>query len=124
MSGSRSCQCSLEGTDPSDKECNERGECSCKRNVIGSKCTLCKSGFYGLESSNPHGCKQCFCYGHSSVCKVADGFTGRNISTQFTSGLDLWTVVNEQGMGFTTLINAKELVNIEMSHCFCYSCDV
>ena len=32
------------------------------------------------------------------MCKVADGYTGRNISNQFTSGLEGWTVVNEQGM--------------------------
>lgn len=93
----RQCQCSPEGTDPSNTQCNEKGECSCKQNVIGTKCTLCKTGFYGLESSNPYGCRQCFCYGHSGVCKAADGYTGRNISNQFTSGLEGWTVINEQG---------------------------
>lgn len=99
----RQCQCSPEGTDSSDTECNEKGECSCKRNVVGPKCTLCKSGFYGLESSNPHGCRQCFCYGHTSVCKEADGYVGRNISNQFTSGLEGWTVVDERG----TLLNLQ-----------------
>lgn len=93
----RPCQCSPEGSDPSNTQCNEKGECSCKRNVIGAKCSQCNTGFYGLESSNPHGCKQCFCYGHTGVCKVANGYTGRNISNQFTSGLEGWMVVNEQG---------------------------
>lgn len=93
----RPCQCSPEGSDPSNTQCNEKGECSCKRNVIGAKCSQCNTGFYGLESSNPHGCKQCFCYGHTGICKVANGYTGRNISNQFTSGLEGWMVVNEQG---------------------------
>ena len=32
------------------------------------------------------------------MCRVANGYIGRNVSTQFTSGLESWTVVNEQGI--------------------------
>ena len=105
----RPCQCSPEGTDPSNTQCNEKGECSCKRNVIGAKCTQCKTGFYGLESSNPHGCKQCFCYGHSSVCEAAMGFTGYNISNLFSSGREGWTVINEQGKWLYNFANILRL---------------
>lgn len=104
----RPCQCSPEGTDPSNTQCNEKGECSCKRNVIGAKCTQCKTGFYGLESTNPHGCKQCFCYGHSSVCEAAMGYTGYNISNQFSSGREGWTVINEQG----TCYNSANILRV------------
>ncbi|XP_078356510.1 LOW QUALITY PROTEIN: laminin subunit gamma-1-like, partial [Oculina patagonica] len=116
QTGCRPCQCSPEGTDPSNTQCNEKGECSCKRNVIGAKCTQCNTGFYGLESSNPHGCRQCFCYGHSSVCQEAVGYTGRNISNQFRSGLDGWTVVNEQGTDVTEQYAVHHPGDSEDSH--------
>lgn len=100
----RACQCDLEGTDPSNTQCNEKGECSCKRNVIGAKCKKCRTGYFGLESSNPHGCRQCFCYGHTNVCDKAEGYAGRNISNDFTRGLNGWTVINEQGTQIWELI--------------------
>jgi len=111
----RPCQCSPEGTDPSNTQCNEKGECSCKRNVIGAKCTQCKTGFYGLERSNPHGCKQCFCYGHSSVCEAAMGYTRDNTSNHFSSGREGWTVINEQG----TCYNFAIVVRMEKAFSLC-----
>ncbi|EDO36523.1 predicted protein, partial [Nematostella vectensis] len=97
QTGCRPCQCFGPGTDPAKTQCNEKGECTCKRHVVGAKCTLCRSGYFGLEASNPHGCKQCFCYGHSTVCKAAPGYTSRNITTDFTTGLEGWAVENDQG---------------------------
>ena len=93
----RNCECSA-GTDADNSQCNQKGECSCKRNVVGAKCGQCRQGFYALEASNPHGCKQCFCYGHSTVCQAASGFTSRNFTSDFIAGLDGWTTVNEQGL--------------------------
>ena len=40
-----------------DGECNSNGQCSCKRNVGGLKCSECQAGFFNFSSSNPGGCQ-------------------------------------------------------------------
>ena len=95
----RKCECSGAGTDADYTQCNEEGECSCKRHVVGAKCGQCQQGYYALEAANPHGCQQCFCYGHATVCQAAIGYTGRNITSDFNTGLDGWTAVNDEGEG-------------------------
>ena len=34
-------------------------------------CDVCKPGHYDLSQENPLGCRQCFCFGISSVCQSA-----------------------------------------------------
>lgn len=52
----------------------------------------CKPGFFNLESSNPKGCTPCFCFGHSSVCTNAVGYSVYDISSTFQIGnLPLFT---------------------------------
>ncbi|KAH9524560.1 Usherin [Bulinus truncatus] len=53
------------------------GDCFCKKNVVGSKCDTCKSGFYNLQQSNPLGCSDCECY--------KDGTVGNNTTCQADS---------------------------------------
>lgn len=89
------CQCNLLGTDPNNAQCNEKGECFCKRNVIGASCDQCRVGYYGLEESNPYGCKQCFCSGHTSICRAAKGYAAFNLTTSFAYDLEGWTIQNE-----------------------------
>ncbi|KAM3860333.1 laminin subunit alpha-1 [Diretmus argenteus] len=65
------CECNLAGslnTDP----CRP---CVCKVNVMGSHCDLCRAGFYNLQSSDPFGCSDCFCFGVSDVCESSDWST-------------------------------------------------
>lgn len=53
----------------------------------------CKPGFFNLESSNPRGCTPCFCFGHSSVCTNALGYSVYSITSTFQIGkvdLFLW----------------------------------
>ena len=38
------------------------GLCSCKANVIGLKCDVCRNGYESLVASNPLGCSLCKCY--------------------------------------------------------------
>lgn len=53
-------------------------------------CFRCKPGFFNLESSNPRGCTPCFCFGHSSVCTNAVGYSVYPITSTFQIGnLDL-----------------------------------
>ena len=53
------CLCNESGSDPSAGEsCNATtGQCTCKENVEGVKCTSCKTSFFNLQSSNPTGCE-------------------------------------------------------------------
>lgn len=39
--------------------------------MVGARCDQCRPNTFGLASSNPDGCKDCFCSGHSSQCRSA-----------------------------------------------------
>ena len=76
--GCEACFCNAKGTINNDISCHiSSGQCNCKRNVIGLKCTNCKSGFYGLSASNPLGCSSCNCNplgaDLSAICDVVTG---------------------------------------------------
>ncbi|CDQ57479.1 unnamed protein product [Oncorhynchus mykiss] len=76
-----SCKCNVAGSDSqtcdADQDvcaCADRtGQCSCKVNIQGLKCDQCKSRTFGLSTSNPLGCSQCYCFGMSSTCTEAQG---------------------------------------------------
>ncbi|KAK9872275.1 hypothetical protein WA026_017079 [Henosepilachna vigintioctopunctata] len=73
----KQCTCNPSGTLDSELvngiiRCDENGRCRCKENVEGRKCDTCKPGTFGLDRSNPEGCKTCFCFGRSSSCTAVD----------------------------------------------------
>lgn len=39
---------------------------------------------------NKFGCTPCFCYGHSSVCKPASGYSKVIIESMFVRGAERW----------------------------------
>ncbi|KFO07577.1 Laminin subunit gamma-1, partial [Balearica regulorum gibbericeps] len=93
--GCRPCSCNLAG---STGECNvETGRCTCKDNVEGFHCERCKPGFFHLDSSNPRGCTPCFCFGHSSVCTNAIGYSIYSITSSFEFGEDEWRAEQRDG---------------------------
>ncbi|KFQ19837.1 Laminin subunit gamma-1, partial [Merops nubicus] len=93
--GCRPCSCDLAG---STGECNvETGRCTCKDNVEGFHCERCKPGFFHLDSSNPRGCTPCFCFGHSSVCTSAVGYSIYSITSNFQFGEDEWRAEQRDG---------------------------
>ena len=47
-SGCHECHCNPYGS--ANMQCNVSGQCPCKANVTGEKCTQCISGFYGLPN--------------------------------------------------------------------------
>lgn len=64
------------------RDCDERGSidstcdrstgnCVCKKNVEGRKCTQCKEGTFNLDKKNSDGCLSCWCFGVSSTCDSA-----------------------------------------------------
>ncbi|XP_058485060.1 laminin subunit alpha-1 isoform X1 [Solea solea] len=67
------CECNLSGSTNSDP-CRP---CSCKVNVMGAHCDLCKPGFFNLHKNNPLGCSDCFCFGVSDVCESSTWSTAQ-----------------------------------------------
>uniref|UniRef100_A0A8C5SCK4 Laminin subunit gamma-1 n=1 Tax=Laticauda laticaudata TaxID=8630 RepID=A0A8C5SCK4_LATLA len=93
--GCRRCSCNPAG---STDECNvESGRCTCKDNVEGFNCERCKPGFFNLDSDNPRGCIPCFCFGHSSVCTNAIGYSTSKITSTFQTGKENWHAEQRDG---------------------------
>ncbi|XP_047423850.1 laminin subunit alpha-1 [Mugil cephalus] len=67
------CECNLSGSTNTDP-CSP---CTCKVNVVGAHCDLCKPGFFNLQENNPLGCTECFCFGVSDVCESSTWSTAQ-----------------------------------------------
>uniref|UniRef100_A0A8C3UM43 Laminin subunit gamma 3 n=1 Tax=Catharus ustulatus TaxID=91951 RepID=A0A8C3UM43_CATUS len=84
--GCRPCTCDPAGSvgtcDPNT------GHCTCKERVEGHLCNRCQPGWFNLQPHNPIGCTSCFCYGHSSACRAADGYEEIHIRSDFSHGND------------------------------------
>uniref|UniRef100_A0A8U8C915 Uncharacterized protein n=1 Tax=Geospiza parvula TaxID=87175 RepID=A0A8U8C915_GEOPR len=82
--GCRPCTCDPAGSvgtcDPNT------GHCTCKERVEGHLCNRCQPGWFNLQPHNPIGCSSCFCYGHSSACRAADGYEETHIRSDFSQG--------------------------------------
>ncbi|XP_069774751.1 laminin subunit gamma-3-like isoform X2 [Narcine bancroftii] len=86
--GCRQCSCLPEG---SVGDCSPiNGDCTCKQNVEGALCHSCKSGSFNLQPHNPHGCINCFCYGHSVACTSALQFSEHHVVSIFLQDSDDW----------------------------------
>ncbi|KAG0419196.1 hypothetical protein HPB47_004290, partial [Ixodes persulcatus] len=76
------CDCNPAGTDPKACvggvcQCDERGQCPCKVNVVGRQCDRCREGAFSLVESNPRGCTECFMFGRSERCSQANMVWGQ-----------------------------------------------
>ncbi|XP_052775570.1 laminin subunit alpha-2-like [Mya arenaria] len=90
------CSCSVKGTvDPNMCE----GRCVCKENVAGEKCDRCEQGYYDLSAENAQGCRQCFCFGVSTVCQSAG--LGLVQITDMRGEMDGWTIITVNDEWFT-----------------------
>ncbi|XP_053394147.1 laminin subunit alpha-2-like isoform X2 [Mercenaria mercenaria] len=90
------CSCSIAGTvDPNMCE----GRCVCKENVDGVNCDSCKSGYYDLSKDNELGCRQCFCFGISTVCQSAG--LGLVQISDMRADMDGWTIITLNDEDFT-----------------------
>nr|XP_039271795.1 laminin subunit gamma-1-like [Styela clava] len=95
--GCSMCQCSAYGTEAGTVCDPVSGDCVCKLNVEGTQCDRCKPGTMNLQYDNPYGCTACFCYGHSSICEVAGGYTVTQITSSFDGGEENWRGVDARG---------------------------
>ena len=57
----------------------------------------CKPGFFNLDAENEFGCTPCFCYGHSSVCRSAPGYSRVEIESTFARGTERWSGLDYAG---------------------------
>ena len=90
--GCVSCGCNLDGTRGGNASCHATsGQCYCKMNVQGVKCSQCKPGHFDLNGGNVDGCKECncdpfgtkngtICNSNNGQCVCKTGSTGRTCS--------------------------------------------
>ncbi|KAG7211484.1 hypothetical protein KM043_010758 [Ampulex compressa] len=90
--GCTSCKCDLAGSLENTPSCDPvTGVCICKENVEGKHCRECRPGFFNLALENEFGCTPCFCYGHSSECRPATGYSKVLHESMFVRGNERWT---------------------------------
>ncbi|KAF4517691.1 hypothetical protein B566_EDAN016517 [Ephemera danica] len=65
----------------------------------------CKPSFFNLDSENDFGCTPCFCYGHSSVCQSAPGYSQVVIENNFARGAERWTAQEANGRSISMNFN-------------------
>lgn len=68
----------------------------CKENVEGRHCRECKPGFFSLDLDNKFGCTPCFCYGHTSECQSAPGYSIVSTTSNFNKHKERWTAVDKR----------------------------
>lgn len=94
--GCEQCSCDVRGSFENTPSCNpETGVCLCKENVEGRRCRECKPGFFNLDSENKFGCTPCFCYGHTSECQSAIGYSIVSTQSSFNKHKERWIAVDE-----------------------------
>ncbi|KAJ9596346.1 hypothetical protein L9F63_012621, partial [Diploptera punctata] len=65
----------------------------------------CKPGFFNLDAENEFGCTPCFCYGHSSVCRSAPGYSKVEIESTFARGTERWSAQDYRGNSLSIQYN-------------------
>jgi hypothetical protein len=68
-------------------------------------CSSCKPGYFNIDSENDFGCTPCFCYGHSSVCRSAPGYSKVEIESIFARGNERWSAQDYRGNSVSTQYN-------------------
>uniref|UniRef100_A0A8C4RZG4 Laminin subunit alpha-1 n=2 Tax=Erpetoichthys calabaricus TaxID=27687 RepID=A0A8C4RZG4_ERPCA len=101
------CNCNINGT--RQEFCNEKhgicsceeetGKCVCKENVEGDRCNQCKPGTFALSVEDPLGCRPCFCFGVSEVCKELDGLV--RIPISLNPDINILRVVSQSDLSGT-----------------------
>ncbi|XP_050698804.1 laminin subunit gamma-1-like isoform X2 [Eriocheir sinensis] len=105
--GCKPCGCNNAGSRNNEASCDpSSGVCVCKENVEGQQCDQCKPGYFNLAEHNEFGCTPCFCYGHSSICSSASGYSEGVIESGFVRGEERWAAVESTGRSVPVNYNA------------------
>lgn len=106
INGCKECGCKAAGSLLNEASCNPyTGVCQCKEFVEGRQCSSCKPGYFNLEESNEFGCTPCFCYGHSSVCHSAPGYSQVMLESGFVRGSEKWKAETVDGRRANLMYN-------------------
>ncbi|XP_069688400.1 laminin subunit gamma-1 [Periplaneta americana] len=104
--GCKPCGCNHAGSLGNQPRCDPySGVCQCKENVEGKRCGGCKPGYFNLDAENEFGCTPCFCYGHSSVCRSAPGYSKVEIESIFARNKERWSAQDYRGNPLNTMYN-------------------
>ncbi|CAH0382822.1 unnamed protein product [Bemisia tabaci] len=98
------CQCNIEGS--LNFECSQfGGQCKCRPNVIGRRCELCETGYYGFPNCKPCDCPAKLCEQNTGACLCPQNVIGEKCTEckEYTYGFDLLVgctdcACNEQGV--------------------------
>lgn len=105
--GCKECGCSEAGSYQNRLNCNRHtGVCDCKENVEGRRCRECKPGYFNLDSDNEFGCTPCFCFGHSSECTSAIGYSKYQIESAFVRSHEKWRAMDQDRRNVDVRYNA------------------
>lgn len=75
--GCEECDCFTDGTIGALDTCDiKSGQCSCKNNIQGRRCTECTDGTFDLFGSSLFGCKPCDCDVGGAASQVCNKLTG------------------------------------------------
>ncbi|XP_055378436.1 laminin subunit gamma-1 [Condylostylus longicornis] len=128
--GCQPCGCDPRGSLDNKPYCDPNtGHCLCKENVEGEQCKECKPGYFNLNSDNRFGCTPCFCYGHTSQCHSAHGYSAISIISSFNKGNERWTATdnynrrvdlkyNQYSHSIVTIANGNDYVYFNASDRF------
>ncbi|XP_070974306.1 laminin subunit gamma-2 [Oncorhynchus clarkii lewisi] len=102
------CNCSSIGS--VGAHCDSRGRCSCRAGTQGDKCDRCQNG----TPISSNGCAAnggqltdnsvtaqslpCFCYGHSTECSTAKGYSVHTVTSTFDDGPEGWRAATVHGV--------------------------
>ncbi|XP_035213490.1 laminin subunit gamma-1-like [Stegodyphus dumicola] len=113
--GCRPCGCNIAGSIGNTPSCDPvSGICRCKENVEGSQCDQCKPGYFDLQAVNEFGCLPCFCFGHSSICRSAPGYSVTSIDSVFVRDKERWRAADSKGTDISIIFNPSNQ-NIEVT---------
>ena len=89
-------QCTCNQAGSVEQDCDTvSGQCMCKENARTRDCSECDPGTFNLRDINPSGCQPCFCSGLGVMCSPAPGYTGTNVSTDFSQGTQGWSLLTD-----------------------------
>ncbi|KAL0280200.1 UNVERIFIED_CONTAM: hypothetical protein PYX00_001570 [Menopon gallinae] len=74
--GALKCECNYQGS--LSFECEQfGGQCQCKENVIGRRCDMCKTGYFGFPNCRPCNCpSKALCHNETGECICPRRVTG------------------------------------------------
>jgi hypothetical protein len=79
------CLCTTPGTVNASINCDDNGGCSCKRRVIGDKCSHGQNGTFNLANDNQYGCTVCMCSGITQNCTSSSLYRSKVRDLKFMS---------------------------------------